>query len=320
MKQRLLEYLVCPMSGGKLELEVFKLEGDEIVEGALHSSHGLAYPIHGGVPSFVSTEEYTSAFGYEWNRHARIYFDGKDQHRVHSTSSQLVRKLGLSPEIVRGGIVMDVGCGTGANAATISEWGAREVFCVDLSSAVVAAFANTRRLKNVHVIQADLFRLPFAPNQFSTIFSIGVLHHTPETKKAFFALLPFLRNKGLVAIWVYQDCGGIQQRLSDKLRTITTKIKPKIIYGVCWLAVPAYYLYKIPLLGKLLFHFLPPVSKEPYWEDRILDTFDWYSPRYQWKHTYPQVYKWFKEADLEDIELLDVPISVRGRKKSELVE
>jgi hypothetical protein len=72
--------------------------------------------------------------------------------------------------------------------------------------------------------------------------------------------------------------------------------------------------YKIPLLGKLIFYFLPPVSTEPYWEDRVLDTFDWYSPTYQWKHTYPEVYGWFREANLTDIHLLEVPVSMWGRK------
>jgi SAM-dependent methyltransferase len=209
---------------------------------------------------------------------------------------------------------MDVGCGTGANGAVIAEWGAREVFCVDLSSAVVAAFANTRHLDNVHVVQADLFSLPFASDQFTLIYSIGVLHHSPDTKKAFLSLLPFLRENGVIAVWVYEDRGGIQQRLSDRLRAVTTRMHPRLLYRICWLAVPGYYLYKIPFLGKLILHFLPPFSTEPYWEDRVLDTFDWYSPIYQWKHTYPEIYKWFKEAKLEDIHILEVPVSMWARK------
>jgi SAM-dependent methyltransferase len=314
MKQRLLEFLVCPVSRTKLELEVFESDGDEIMEGLLRSPLGQTYPIHGGIPRFVSSKSYTTSFGYEWNRHSRIYFDGKDRYRIHSTYSQLARKLDLSQEKVRNGIVMDVGCGTGANAAVVSEMGAREIFCVDLSVAVVSAFANTRQLGNVHVVQADLFRLPFTYEAFTLIYSMGVLHHTEDTKKAFLALVPFLKKNGVIAIWVYQDGDGIQRRWSDWLRSATTKMNPKLLYGVCWLAVPAYYVYKIPFLGKLLFHFLPPISKEPYWEDRVLDTFDWYSPRYQWKHTYPEVYRWFQEANLADIHVLDVPVSMWGKK------
>lgn len=314
MKQRLLEYLLCPISGNKLNLEIFERDGDEILEGSLLSPFGQKYPVRAGIPRFVSSEAYAATFGFEWNRHARIYFDDKDKYRIHSTGSQLARKLDLSPEKVRGHLVLDAGCGTGANAVAMAEWGAREVFCVDLSSAVEAAFANTRHLGNVHIVQADLFQLPFTHQSFDIIYSIGVLHHTSHPEKAFLSLVPLLKKNGVITIWVYQDFGGIQGRLSDMLRRATTKMNGRLLYILCWLAVPAYYMYKTPVLGKLIFHFLPPVSMEPYWEDRVLDTFDWYSPTYQWKHTYPEIYRWFQEANLTDIHVLDVPVSMWGRK------
>ena len=314
MKQRLSEYLICPASGSRLKLEVFRRDGEEIVEGLLVPSEGTPYPIRNGVPRFVSSEEYTNTFGFQWNRHARIYFDNKDKNRISSTCEQLERKLGMSPDIVNGKAVLDVGCGTGANGAAMANWGAREVFCVDLSSAVEAAYANTMHLSNVHVIQADLFKLPFPRESFDVLYSIGVLHHTPDTAKAFLSLVAYMRENGVISIWVYPDSPDLAQRLSDRLRSLTTKINPRVLYALCWLAVPAYYVYKIPFLGKALFHFLPPISTEPYWEDRVLDTFDWYSPAYQWKHTYPEVYRWFRRANLTDISLLDAPVSMCGRK------
>ena len=319
MKLRLLEYLVCPVSGEKLKLEVLKRDGEEILEGMLHSPHGQKYPILNGIPRFVSSEEYTDTFGFQWNRHARIYFDGKDKHRIYSTQAQLERKLGLSAGNVNGKTVLDVGCGTGANGAAISEWGAKEVFCVDLSSAVEAAYANTKSLSNVHVVQADLFKLPFRHESFDVVYSIGVLMATPNTKKAFLGLVPFLKQDGIISIWVYVDSPDVGQRLSDRLRSVTTRMNPKLLYTLCWLAVPAYYVYKIPFLGKALFHFLPPFSTEPYWEDRVLDTFDWYSPTFQWKHTYPEVYGWFQEAKLTNIHLRDFPVSMSAKKLQESV-
>ena len=49
---------------------------------------------------------------------------------------------------------------------------------------------------------------------------------------------------------------------------------------------------------------------EPEW--RWLDTFDWYSPKYQWKHTYEEVEGWFREAGLVEIHRGEFPVSVRG--------
>jgi len=315
MKKRLLEYLVSPTSGNKFSLEVSKKDGDEILEGTLVASSGEQYPIVGGIPRFVSSELYTGTFGFQWNRHSRIYFDNKDQYRVYSTFQQLQRILGLSPEKVKDKTVLDIGCGVGANGAAMAEWGAREIFCVDLSSAVEAAYANTKNLSNVHVVQADLFKLPFPRESFEVVYSIGVLHHTPDTEKAFQSAVSYLKENGLISIWVYPDTPDLCQRLSDRVRSVTTQMSPNLLHKLCWVTVPAYYVYKIPFLGKALFHFLPPLSKEPYWEDRVLDTYDWYAPKYQWKQTYPQVHRWFQEANLTDIHLLEAPVSMWGKKQ-----
>src|SRR3954466_11267793 len=102
MKARLLQHLVCPVSGDKLTVEITKKDGDEILEGVLVSPLGHKYPIRGGIPRFVSAETYTSAFGFEWNTHSRIYLDDKDRFRVQSTQAQLGRKLALSPAKANG--------------------------------------------------------------------------------------------------------------------------------------------------------------------------------------------------------------------------
>jgi len=60
--------------------------------------------------------------------------------------------------------------------------------------------------------------------------------------------------------------------------------------------------------------YLIPMSfnADPEW--RVLDTFDWYSPWYQSKHTYEEVFRWFESCGLRDLTVGDVPIAVRGRK------
>ena len=49
---------------------------------------------------------------------------------------------------------------------------------------------------------------------------------------------------------------------------------------------------------------------------RILDTFDWYSPWYQSKHTYEEVFRWFESCGLEDLRVIDQPIAVRNEFRS----
>jgi len=46
----------------------------------------------------------------------------------------------------------------------------------------------------------------------------------------------------------------------------------------------------------------------------IEDTFDWYAPQFKWRHTYGEVTAWFREAGLEEIRCLPVPVAVRGKR------
>jgi hypothetical protein len=48
----------------------------------------------------------------------------------------------------------------------------------------------------------------------------------------------------------------------------------------------------------------------------VLDPFDWYSPQYQWKHSYGEVLGWFEEHDLTDVRVLDVPVAIQGTRRA----
>ena len=53
---------------------------------------------------------------------------------------------------------------------------------------------------------------------------------------------------------------------------------------------------------------------EPNWRWRWLDTFDWYTPTFQWKYLYPEVYRWFRDTGFEDVQIFDGPIRMSARK------
>jgi len=179
--------------------------------------------------------------------------------------------------------------------------------------AVEAAQRNIGRRENVNIAQADIFQLPFRDETFDFIFSIGVLHHTPSTKAAFDRLPRLLRKDGRIAIWVYTSYSATQWRFSDLYRRFTPRIPKRILHALCYAAVPLYFVYKIPIAG-LFFRWILPVSNHPRSEWRVLDTFDWYSPKYQWKHSYEEVFPWFEENGLTSIKVLKVPVGIQGTK------
>jgi len=95
-------------------------------------------------------------------------------------------------------------------------------------------------------------------------------------------------------------------------RFVTTRLPTRWLYALCHAAIPLYYLYRIPLFYPL--RLLTKVAMDPDPEWRVLDTFDWYSARYQWKHTYAEVRSWFEGAGLDEIVMLPRTVAVRGRR------
>jgi SAM-dependent methyltransferase len=152
--------------------------------------------------------------------------------------------------------------------------------------------------------------LPFADGSFDAIYSIGVLHHTPDTRAAFLSLTKLLKPGGRIAIWVYST--GLRWMFGGELlRLITPRLPKSVLLKASKIAIPMYHVHKLPLVGRATLMMLP-TSNNPDPEWRWLDTFDWYSPRYQWKHTYEEVEGWFRDAGLERIARARFPVSVRG--------
>ena len=269
------------------------------------------YPIVDGVARFVSSEHYTGSFGFQWNRFAKAQLDSANG--TTRSRDMFVEKTGLPLESLAGKTVLDAGCGMGRFAEVCARAGA-DVHAIDLSTAVEAAARNLAHHRNVSLYQADIMNLPFADGTFDVIYSIGVLHHTPSTKRAFLSLTRLLKPGGRIAIWVY----AARLRLmvgGELLRLITPHLPKPLLLKASRVAIPLYHVHRLPLVGRATTALLPTsTNPDPEW--RWLDTFDWYSPRYQWKHTYDEVEGWFREAGLVEIHREPFPVSVNGVRRA----
>ncbi len=275
-------------------------------EGARCPGCGADFPIVRGIPRFVASDAYASSFSLEWNRHKKTQLDDTTSRESEETFRL---KTGLRPDDVDDKLVLDVGCGMGRFADVVSRWGGK-VIGIDLSLAVEAAYANLGGRENVRILQADLFHLPFRPGTFDIVYSLGVLHHTPDCEKAFRQLMPFVRPGGRVCVWVYGTMGP-WERFARLYRKLTVRMPKRLLHALCHLAIPWYHVCRLPLVGDLLWTVFP-ISRHPNPDWRVLDTFDWYSPQYQSLHTFPEVYRWFRSEGLVDITLLDFPVALAG--------
>ena len=310
MKPALLDILVCPGCQKALELRSDVHKGLEVLEGALRCPGcGRDYPIVAGVPRFVDTGAYASSFGRQWHWFRRVQLDSMSGRS--ESEKTLAATTGWTEEDYRGRLVLDAGVGAGRFAEVVADKGG-DVVGVDLSRAIDAAYQNIGHRPNVHLVQADIFAMPFRDGTFDLAYSVGVLHHTPDTAGAFARVAAAVRRGGAMAVYLYARYGP-SHRFSDAIRVLTTRLPFSVLRALSAAAIPLYYAYKLPGVGGVL-RIVAPISLHPDWRWRWLDTFDWYSPRYQWKHLYPEVFRWFRANGFGDVEVFDEPIRMRGVK------
>ena len=104
--------------------------------------------------------------------------------------------------------VLEIGVGAGTDFVQWVKAGARATG-VDLTEAGVAL--TTERLEllglagsGATVRQADAENLPFADASFDIVYSYGVLHHTPDTRRAIGEVHRVLRPGGTALIMIYR--------------------------------------------------------------------------------------------------------------------
>jgi SAM-dependent methyltransferase len=277
MKKSLLKILICPYCKKPFRSKSFLSEGREIIDGLL-SCKCNTYPIIGGVPRIISPnmqksllEQYkgyykkykkflsqsntksnaatsldnikiriAERFGYEWKKFSKLYSTYENQF--------LDWIYPVKKDFFRNKLVLDMGCGTGRHMYFSALYGG-EVVGVDLGGSVDVAFQNTKKFSNAHVVQADIYHLPFKKNLFDFVYCIGVLHHLPRQEEGFTKLVEVTKKKGLVHSWVYGREGNYLLKIMDPLRK----------YFISKLPLPI-----VKLLSFSLMVFIHPIIKLVY--------------------------------------------------------
>lgn len=104
----------------------------------------------------------------------------------------------------KGGRVIEIGCGMGYDSRELSKNGLKTVSC-DLCYDNVKKTKLGYELLNLKgsCVNLDAENLPFKDSSFDTFYSFGVLHHTPDTKKAINEAYRVLKPNGLCLIMLY---------------------------------------------------------------------------------------------------------------------
>jgi SAM-dependent methyltransferase len=188
-----------------------------------------------------------------------------------------------------------------------------KVYAIDFSSAIDVCWSNNGPNQSLLLAQADIFNLPFERGFFDKVFCFGVLQHTPDVKRAFMNLLPFLRPGGEIAVDVYRRTAWTT-RWTSKFwyRPLTKRLPRDLMRRIIEWYVPRWipidnFLQKVPVLRSVIPAIIPcwnytgSLSLPPE-QIRILamlDTFDALTPTYDQPQTIEAVRSWFEECGLQ---------------------
>ncbi len=290
MRRRFLDFIRCPNCRSEFEVSASEEKNEEIISGKLTCSKCRhSYPIISAIPRFIDNiidekdleNVYAHSFGYQWTTYDWIREE--DEFEFQSITD-------ISLKDFKGKIAMDAGCGGGRMTRVIAPH-CGEIVAFDYSIACERAYEVCSAYGNTHFAQCDINRPIFKSGMFDFVFSHGVLHPTPNTRKSFERLLPLVKPRGLLYVAVF-DKAILPLRLLDGLwRSLLNKLPLPMLDKVCG---GLSYLHLLPFAGfwKRFFWF----SLQKTHQIRKCCLVDWYGPKYHHEHTPEEVIGWFRDG------------------------
>lgn len=325
---RLLELLACPRCGAEL---AFRTDGAIDPRSGVFVCQGCqtGYRSSDDVPRFNEALEenrltgVAETFGFEWKAHHEGEFESDTLFgRTRQEDWAMVTAgMRITDADVKGAVVLDAGCGSGRFCQLFAEHGAKTVVGIDIHDAVDEAARHCRSYENVHIVQANVFALPFKRGAFDLVWCNGVIHHTPDAIGAHRSLAAHVRPGGILYVWVYAARFNPFRLVKTALRGARLhRWPPRAVQALA--AAMAYVSLGILALYQLI-RSLPGLRPSSAWgrrtvrrrtiEELKLTWFDALSPEFDSRHTEEEAVGWFRDQGYSEIWALEEPkVGVRG--------
>lgn len=193
-------------------------------------------------------------FGKEWARFTQIELTSVERAQMFQAYFEIFPWERLPTD---GGMGADIGCGSGRWAMLVAPR-VRKLYLVDASDqALEVAKQNLKSSNNIGFHHASVDELPFPNKSLDFAYSLGVLHHIPDTEAGIRAIACALKPGAPFLIYLYYAFDNRSAwyvglwKLSDWIRAIVCRMPfafRKLISEI--LAATVYF--PISRLGNLL--------------------------------------------------------------------
>jgi ubiquinone/menaquinone biosynthesis C-methylase UbiE len=171
-------------------------------------------------------KETVAGFGDEWSRFDQAGVAPDEQKDIFD------QYFSIFPwsRVGKDAIGFDAGCGSGRWAALVAPR-VKKVHCIDASGeALGVARTNLARFDNVELTEASVQEMPIADGTMDFGYSLGVLHHVPDTRAALAACVRKLKPNAPFLVYLYYAFDNRPLwfrsvwRASDAVRKVVSKL------------------------------------------------------------------------------------------------
>jgi ubiquinone/menaquinone biosynthesis C-methylase UbiE len=173
-----------------------------------------------------------AGFGHEWSTFRQTDSDLSSVDR--ETIFQSYFQIFPWEELPTDSIGMDVGCGSGRWSVIVAPR-VRHLHLLDASAdALEVARTNLQEIRNVSFHLASVGDIPIEDNSLDFAFSLGVLHHVPDTAAALQTIASKLKFGAPFLVYLYYALDNrpwwyrIIWHLSNILRRIISRLPPRL--------------------------------------------------------------------------------------------
>jgi len=259
-----------------------------------------------GEPFERMQERTRESFGYQWTTFSEMVCDFQDNFWNYLSPA--------TPDMFRDRLGLDAGCGFGRHIYHAAACGA-EMVGMDFSRAIDSTHRNTRHLRNVYLVQGDIYAPPFAEGVFDFMYSIGVLHHLPDPQLGLASLTPLLRPGGRAFIWVYSKSRRVTNALLELVRVVTTRLPHPVVNALSFVGaavdqygfvLPYQILRHLPRAGRLIERLmLPRIKMYSAYPFAVLhaDWFDRLAAPVRFYYSEAEVERFAQDAGISDVKV-----------------